>query len=184
MKEVAILSDLATEINTHHEQAQANAKRAIEHALKAGEYLIEAKAAVAHGEWLPWLKEHTEIPERTAQHYMRLANNREQLEAKTATLADLTVTEAVQQIAEPKSLTPIYDNAVRLFNEFILETEQRAAIPIEEIEDLDAELKYWVTIAMNTDIECDLARIRIRARRGIGELLPDMDGSLPSRTCI
>jgi hypothetical protein len=46
---------------------------AADHAIAAGHALIEAKALVAHGEWLAWVKEHCGFSERTAQIYMRLA---------------------------------------------------------------------------------------------------------------
>ena len=38
-----------------------------------GQRLIEAKSMIPHGEWLPWLTEHVEFSERTAQNFMRLA---------------------------------------------------------------------------------------------------------------
>jgi hypothetical protein len=38
-----------------------------------GRLLIEAKKAVEHGQWLPWLDAHFGWSERTARHYMYLA---------------------------------------------------------------------------------------------------------------
>jgi hypothetical protein len=40
-----------------------------------GELLIEAKAALEHGQWLPWLNEHFGWDERTAQRYMKEAGD-------------------------------------------------------------------------------------------------------------
>jgi hypothetical protein len=37
--------------------------------------LLEAKANVADGEWLPWLAANCEMSARTAQAYLRLARN-------------------------------------------------------------------------------------------------------------
>lgn len=68
------LDDLAVAIREAHEACEASAHSAVAHAIHAGEYLTEAKAQVRHGEWLPWL-EATEIPERMAQRYMRIAAN-------------------------------------------------------------------------------------------------------------
>jgi protein gp37 len=42
-------------------------------AIMAGTKLIEAKALLRHGEWLPWLRDHVEMSERVAQYYMQLA---------------------------------------------------------------------------------------------------------------
>jgi hypothetical protein len=35
--------------------------------------LAEAKAMLAHGQWLPWLRENCDVSARTAQSYMQLA---------------------------------------------------------------------------------------------------------------
>ena len=43
------------------------------HAIEAGALLLEAKEQLKHGQWLPWLKDHCTISERTAQLYMRTA---------------------------------------------------------------------------------------------------------------
>ena len=62
---------------------------AIEHAIECGRLLVEAKASVPHGEWLPWLCENTKVSERTARRWMRFAENSETLPAKPATVAEL-----------------------------------------------------------------------------------------------
>lgn len=41
--------------------------------LAIGQRLIEAKEMLPHGEWLPWLEERVEFPERRANCFMRLA---------------------------------------------------------------------------------------------------------------
>ena len=38
-----------------------------------GQRLIEAKAMLPHGEWLPWLTEQVQFSERSAQNFMKLA---------------------------------------------------------------------------------------------------------------
>jgi len=40
--------------------------------LGIGQRLIEAKAMLPHGEWLPWLTEQVEVSERTAPHFLHL----------------------------------------------------------------------------------------------------------------
>jgi hypothetical protein len=76
---------LAAEIRRAHADVQEAAKTAAEHAIRAGHALIEAKKLVKHGEWLPWLREHCALPERTAQLYMRIAKSG----LESATDADL-----------------------------------------------------------------------------------------------
>jgi hypothetical protein len=69
------LPDLAAEINRESELAERAWSSALRHAIRAGELLIQAKAQVRHGKWLPWLRENFERSERTAQLYMSLARN-------------------------------------------------------------------------------------------------------------
>lgn len=95
------IDTLAVSINAAHAAAQASAQSAIEHAHHCGELLIQAKAAVPHGGWLPWLKAHTTVSERTAQGYMRLATHWEALQAKAQRVADLPLRDALALIAEP-----------------------------------------------------------------------------------
>jgi hypothetical protein len=100
------LADLAARIKIEHEATAVALKRSVEHAMAAGNLLIEAKAQVPHGQWLPWLKANCSIPERTAQLYMRLAQRRPELEAKSASLADLTLEGATRLLAKPGELQP------------------------------------------------------------------------------
>ena len=77
--------------------AEDDFRSAVAHAIQAGELLIEAKAQVAHGEWLPWLEANCPLSERQARNYMRLARNRQRV-------ADLpTIRNAVALLAEPRS---------------------------------------------------------------------------------
>jgi DUF3102 family protein len=91
------LADLAARIKIEHTAVSAALKDSVRHAITAGELLIEAKDQVQHGYWLPWLKDHCTISERTAQLYMRVAKNRAAIEMRMANpqcVADLTLNEA------------------------------------------------------------------------------------------
>ena len=78
---------LADEIKRAHTGVMDAAKTAAERAIEAGNALIEAKALVKHGQWLPFLRDHCELPERTAQLYMKIAR----LDLEPATVADLGI---------------------------------------------------------------------------------------------
>ena len=95
------LADRAARIRAEHEAVGYAMKRSLGHALAAGKLLIEAKAQVPHGRWLPWLREHCQVPERSAQRYMLLARHAPELEAKSANLADLTMDGAAKLLAPP-----------------------------------------------------------------------------------
>ena len=96
------LDALADRINTEHEACHASMKKGLEHALKAGTLLLEAKAGLPHGEWLPWLKESCpDISERTAQNYTRLARQLPKLEpAKAQRVADLSYRDAIRVMSQ------------------------------------------------------------------------------------
>ena len=78
------ISELAAQINDAHRHATQAAQAAVEHAINAGNLLLQAKAHVKHGAWLTWMKENCEVSERTAQAYMRLAREYPKLETSKA----------------------------------------------------------------------------------------------------
>src|SRR5258708_2260447 len=93
------LADLAARIRAEHEGARAAIKRGTEHAMAAGDLLIEAKSQLKHGQWLPWLDEHCAMSDRTACLYMRLARERSRIETEIGNVADLTVRGAILLLA-------------------------------------------------------------------------------------
>jgi hypothetical protein len=70
--------------------------------------LAEKKAALGHGEWLPWLRGNFEGSERHAQRFMRLYSERDKLLANTTRVSDLSLSGAFKEIATPreKALPP------------------------------------------------------------------------------
>jgi Protein of unknown function (DUF3102) len=93
------LPDLAARIRIEHRAASDKLSEALAHAMAAGDLLIEAKALVPHGGWLPWLAANVEISDRTAQVYMRAAKNRAEIEANAQSAADLSLGEAMALLA-------------------------------------------------------------------------------------
>jgi hypothetical protein len=91
---------LAAQINQAHDMASRSAQAAISHAIAVGEGLIEAKALVGHGEWLPWLSENFDFSERTAQKYIRLAKHRDEVQSNTKETSYLAIDEALKHIGK------------------------------------------------------------------------------------
>jgi hypothetical protein len=95
LEESNSLADLAARIQAEHLAVSAALKESVRHAIAAGELLIEAKAKVPHGQWLPWLESHCSISERTAQLSMRCTKNRAVIEDQIRNgVADLSLNEA------------------------------------------------------------------------------------------
>ncbi len=67
--------------------------------LEIGKRLIEAKAQLKHGEWLPWLSEKVEFSEASAQRFMQLAREYE----NPALVRDLGASKALVLLALPAS---------------------------------------------------------------------------------
>jgi len=88
------LPTLAAEIRKAHADVQDAAKTAAERAIEAGHALIEAKTLVEHGQWLPWLREHCALAERTAQLYMKISK----LGLESAMVADIGLNAAAKVI--------------------------------------------------------------------------------------
>jgi hypothetical protein len=80
------LVDLAARIRNRHEAVAEALKHSVEHAMAAGDLLIEAKAQLKHGQWGEWLQTFCSLSERTAQRYIRLARNREATFASSSRL--------------------------------------------------------------------------------------------------
>jgi hypothetical protein len=102
----AQLGALAAEINAAHYACESALRTGLAYAVRAGELLSEARALCAHGEWLPWLREHFEGSERLARAYMRVAREFPRLEGQIGNgVADLSFREALAALAAPKEST-------------------------------------------------------------------------------
>ena len=97
------LVDIAARIKTEHQAVEASFKRGIEHAIAAGELLLEAKLRpeIKHGDWLPWVEQCCGVTPRAAQMYMRVAKYRAELESKYETVSHLTLRKALSALAGP-----------------------------------------------------------------------------------
>jgi hypothetical protein len=90
---------LKERINEEHRRCEETVGAALEHAIRAGEGLVQMKERVSHGEWRAWLREHFEGSERTAQAYMRLYQRRAEIRNGAA---DLSIRGALSSLSTPK----------------------------------------------------------------------------------
>jgi hypothetical protein len=91
---------LAAEIEAAHQAVQGAFRTTLERAAHCGRLLIEAKALVAHGNWLPWIKQNTTVGPRETQRYMRVADRWREIEANASAETHLTLTDAVALLAD------------------------------------------------------------------------------------
>jgi len=114
------LAVLAGEITAAVAEIKASAEVIAERAIQIGHNLIEAKAALPHGRWEEWLTQNVSMSARTARRYMQLAASG----LETATVADLGIRAAAEQIATPRS-------------------RSTTALSNQEVVELAALLKLW-----------------------------------------
>ena len=94
------LGTLADKINAEHRACQAAANTALEHAMNAGDLLLEVRAECPHGTWQDWVDDNFEGSLRTSQIYMYLARRREEVgEIKAQSSALLSIAEALHKLA-------------------------------------------------------------------------------------
>jgi hypothetical protein len=113
------LETLAHVIRTADQGAAHAVANMVEHALTAGDALIQAKAKVGHGNWLKYLRDECEIGADSAERYMKLARGREVLEANSARMRNLSITQALKLIdgnkqkSQPRPAAPKPTKAVK-----------------------------------------------------------------------
>jgi hypothetical protein len=81
------LADLGKKIKSEHEALANSLRGIVPRALSIGEDLNKAKAKIAHGGFLKWVKLHCAMTNKTAERYMNLATNKDKLMAKLRELA-------------------------------------------------------------------------------------------------
>jgi hypothetical protein len=92
------LGELAATVNDEYALMTGDMTRAVKRAIRIGELLSEAKAEVAHGEWIPWVEENLTFGQDMASKYMRLYRKQERVLDFGAT----SIREAVALLAAPK----------------------------------------------------------------------------------
>lgn len=78
---------LAEEINQELEKGKEHARLLVEHMLRLGDLLLQAKESVGHGKFYKWLEENCQLKMRQAQRYMKVAQHREIVEKANASRA-------------------------------------------------------------------------------------------------
>ncbi len=100
------LAVLAAEVQAADGRFRRSAEQAAAAAIEAGQKLIEAKSLVAHGGWLPWLRDRVAMSERTATRYMRLARSGMDIR-HVADLGIRAASEAIGRAPAPYEQHPI-----------------------------------------------------------------------------
>jgi hypothetical protein len=92
--EISRLSELADEVRSEHDASRAAQAAALEHAIRAGHALLEARALIDPGTWTSWLINQCHISRKCATNYQRLAFYEDDVRATAAS----TITGALRAI--------------------------------------------------------------------------------------
>jgi len=121
----------------------------VSRAIKAGELLKQAKGKVEHGQWVPWLKNDCELSVRTAQRYMKWADDKPKLEKicreKNVTMSLLALNQASKLLRGPPNASDEYDKVEKALIKKLKKLSPEAAdaavkTTIKKLKDAVAEL--------------------------------------------
>ncbi len=98
------LNVLAAEINAHCDAVEVSMGQTLHLAAKAGDKLNQAKALVAHGEWLDWLGKNCRVKRIQASKYMRLAKEMPELISNVQSSEHLGVDAAMELLSAPEEI--------------------------------------------------------------------------------
>lgn len=96
-RDVQVLSEQPRDIETITREILDAKRVGGEAIITIGRGLMEAKALLSHGEWLPWLADKVEFSEKAAQRFMLLARKY----SNPTALSDLGATKALMLLAIP-----------------------------------------------------------------------------------
>lgn len=89
----------AENINKEHALAQQCAETAVQHAVRCGQLLLEVKASLQHGEFMPWVSANCGFSYESAKRYMMVAKESEKGNALPNSLRGLFPSGAAERNA-------------------------------------------------------------------------------------
>ena len=171
---------LAEEINEAYGEIFESYRSALQHAFIVGELLNEAKEQFEHGDWTPWIEQNLRFDPRTAQRYMQLALNRDQLEQyaeqEATRMSDLTLTAALKVVQTPRP--PAHAEIAAHVGGMVDDEGDEADVVVDaevvpELRELPPPSNVVTLVPANP-----YARVRekmLRAHKDLGELLAFSD---------
>jgi hypothetical protein len=167
------LRTLTADIRHHHTEAQRCAGEAVEHARQAGELLLQVKAGLEHGAWLPWLREQVEVSPRQAQRYMRVAENWDRL-ADASRVSHLSLRQVLDAIAEPRLTELQRAHALEAEADELRTELQALRIRVDAAQTLEECMAIRGRAA---ELERDATRIQATAIRDLGRLIREFEAA-------
>ena len=153
------LDGLANEINKEHKACEEAASKAVDHAIKAGGLLAQAKGECKHGEWLPWLNESFAGSVRTAQMYMKLYERRDEIGEIRNGVSHLPMREALAAIAKPREVVeaplPRQFPGTALYAEFFGESTEGIEEQLRKYQGMESGERQYFEREAALRVSCD-----------------------------
>jgi hypothetical protein len=167
------MTTIAADIDRHHAEAIACAASAVEHAKAAGTLLLQVKAQLPHGEFVPWMQAHLAVSKRQAQRYMTAAMGKPAPARIAAKPAPADAPETVKSDTVSLLATVPQAEAPKVAPTD-LEDDDRASAGelLEELQADNEALQVQIKALTVTDIAAELAK-QIAIRQGIEARLSD-----------
>lgn len=124
--------------------------------LELGRRLLEAKQQLEHGAWTAWLRDRVDFSERTAQNFMRLA----QEYPNPQTLADLGPSKALALLAVPAEERGAFANEVDAEHCSVRQLQEA----IKAREEAENQAKGWALKCERAKADADAAQEVARKR--------------------
>ncbi len=183
IREMQTFQALAEQINWEHDQAQHAARSALEHALKAGELLLQAKQQCPYGEWYLWVKQHCQFADRTARLYMQLAKERAFFsEPEWQRVADLPLREAIQCLRPEPSQALAKEDAGE--DERIKRAQQQIRILQLALKEAVTVEDYVAIINEAEEVEDCMYKIYINNLTKLGKILNEIKEMPPGQRTL
>jgi hypothetical protein len=102
LQSMKLEQDSLMEIRQLHQEICSLAMTALDKAIRIGELLLQEKAKLKHGEWLPWIKENLPFSHNTVNRYKRCYQYRDRL-SNYSNLNNLSVDGFLRLCSTPRS---------------------------------------------------------------------------------
>lgn len=151
--------DAVEEIKTLHNELLGAMKRTLELAYRIGELLYYKKLSLSHGEFIPWINENMPFTVRTGQNYIKIYENKKQLEENNILFLSQAFKFLKNNKCETVSYLPVPESDESeddyIEGEIIELTEDDLSEKDKEIERLKAELEELKAVKKSSKKEIE-----------------------------
>lgn len=130
---------LAEQINIYHEQGNWHKEQETVYRAKEGERLNLAKERMAHGDFIPWLEQNTQVSRQQANNYMRVAREYPEL------LSDDPNVKSIFHLLNMTHLNALINAPEQVKDTVMLRLESGESVSVSDIKQLKQDYEQLST---------------------------------------